>query len=517
VPFEELTISAFHDRVRAGTLTSADLVRWYLERIDAVDVHGPALGAVVTVNPAALDDARALDEQFARTGALSGPLHGVPVLVKDQAETAGLATAFGSGVFAEHVPQRDATVVRRLREAGAVVLAKTAMCDFAAGWFSFSSRSGFTRNPYDLDREPGGSSAGTAAGTAANLGLVGLGEDTGGSIRLPSSFTNLFGLRPTTGLVSRTGFSPLVHFQDTPGPMGRTVADVATLLDVLVGYDPADAYTAVCATNPATGTYATSIAGAEPGAFRIGVLRDAFGTGPETGEVNAVVHAAVAALAGAGTTVVEDVELGDLGGWVAGTSLYTTQSRHDITRFLAARPDAPAHSFDEVHAHGFHPLTDLMDDIAAGPADPEDDPHYLRMRLRQEEFRRRLLVLMAGADVDFLVYPTVQVPPPTRADLEAKRWTALTFPTNTVIASQSSLPAMSVPAGFTAAGLPVGMEVLGKPLAEVDLLRFARAWELLASPRRPPRPAGDGPVPDAPVPDAPVVDVTATDAAELVP
>jgi len=508
VSHEELTISAFHDQVRAGTLTSADLVRWYLERIDAVDVRGPALGAVVTVNPAALDDARALDERFARTGELAGPLHGVPVLVKDQAETAGLATAFGSAVFADHVPREDATVVRKLREAGAVVLAKTAMCDFAAGWFSFSSRSGHTANPYDLDREPGGSSAGTAAGTAANLGLVGLGEDTGGSIRLPASFTNLFGLRPTTGLVSRTGFSPLVHFQDTPGPMGRTVTDVATLLDVLVGYDPADACTAVGAAPPAGG-YAASIAGAEPGGFRIGVLGDAFGTGPETGEVNAVVRAAVATLAGAGTTVVDGVELGDLSGWIAGTSLYTTQSRHDITRFLAARPDAPAHSFDEVHAHGFHPLTDLMDDIAAGPADPGEDPQYLRMRLRQEEFRRRLLVLMADADVDFLVYPTVQVPPPTRADLAAKRWTALTFPTNTVIASQSSLPAMSVPAGFTAGGLPVGMEVLGKPLAEADLLRFARAWEQLASPRRPPR------LPPA----ASVVDVTeaATAASELVP
>lgn len=507
MPFEELTISAFHDQVRAGTLTSAELVRWYLERIDAIDVRGPSLGAVVTVNPAALDDARALDEEFARTGELTGPLHGVPVLVKDQAETAGLATAFGSAVFADHVPTQDATVVRKLREAGAVVLAKTAMCDFAAGWFSFSSRTGHTANPYDLDREPGGSSAGTAAGTAANLGLVGLGEDTGGSVRLPSSFTNLFGLRPTTGLVSRTGFSPLVHFQDTPGPMGRSVTDVATLLDVLVGYDPTDAYTSICAANPAAGGYAASLAGAEPAKFRVAVLSDAFGSGPEAEDVNAVVRAALTTLAGAGTTVVDGVELGDLGGWVAGTSLYTTQSRHDITQFLAARPDAPAHSFDEVHAHGFHPLTDLMDDIAAGPADPGEDPPYLRMRLRQEEFRRRLLVLMADADVDFLVYPTVQVPPPTRADLAAKRWTALTFPTNTVIASQSSLPAMSVPAGFTAGGLPVGLEVLGKPLAETDLLRFARAWELLASPRRRPR-LGDA---------SPVVDVTGTAAAaELV-
>ncbi|NIZ90929.1 amidase [Kineococcus rubinsiae] len=499
MPFEELTISSFHEQLQAGTLTSAELVRWYLHRIETLDANGPALGAVVTVNPAAVADAEALDAEFARTGRLSGPLHGVPVLVKDQAETAGIPTAFGSAVFADFVPARDATAVTRLREAGAVVLAKTAMCDFAAGWFSFSSRSDHTKNPYDLDREPGGSSAGTAAGITANLGLVGLGEDTGGSIRLPSSFTNLVGLRPTTGLVSRTGFSPLVHFQDTPGPMGRTVTDVATLLDVLVGYDPADEFTAVCATTTAPGTYTASLAGADVRGYRVGVLADAFGTDPAAGEVNDVVRAAVDALAAAGVGVVEGVELGDLPGWVAGTSLYTTQSRHDITAFLAARPDAPAHSFDEVHRHGAHPLTDLVDDIAAGPADPFDDPEYLRMRLRQEEFRRRLLVLMADADVDFLVYPTVQVPPPTRADLAARRWTALTFPTNTVIASQSSLPAVSVPAGFTPEGLPVGLEVLGKPLAEVDLLRFARGWELTASPRRPPRlqePAPERPAPE---------------------
>lgn len=155
-------------------------------------------------------------------------------------------------------------MVDRLRKAGAVILGKTAMCDFAAGWFSFSSRTDHTKNPYDLDRETGGSSAGTAAAVTANLCLVGIGEDTGGSIRLPSSFTNLFGLRVTTGLVSRTGFSPLVHFQDTPGPMARNVSDLAAVLDVIVGYDPTDSYTALATSGPEVGDYGEALDASTP-------------------------------------------------------------------------------------------------------------------------------------------------------------------------------------------------------------------------------------------------------------
>ncbi|PRY14643.1 amidase [Kineococcus rhizosphaerae] len=486
-PFAELTITRFHRMLRAGEATSAELTAWYLQRVEDLDRDGPRLGSLVTLNPAALDQARAADDHFSRTGRFLGPLHGVPIVVKDQAETAGIPTAFGCSLFADHVPEQDATVVARLRAAGAVVLGKTAMCDFAAGWFSFSSRTGFTRNPYDLERETGGSSAGTAAAVAADLALVGLGEDTGGSIRLPASFTNLFGLRPTTGLVSRTGFSPLVHFQDTPGPMARTVTDAAVVLDVIAGWDPQDEYTALAAGHEHLGAFAEDLDSTDLASFRVGVLEDAFGTGPESAGTNSVVRAALDRLRAEGTGVVEGLELGDLHEWVTGTSLYTTQSKQDLAAFLAARPGVPATSWDEIVAAGaFHPLTDLVVDIAAGPEDPRHDPEYLPRRLRQEDLRRRLTALMAGAGVDVLVYPTVQVPAPTREELAAKRWTALTFPTNTVLASQSSLPAASVPVGFTDDGLPVGLEVVGPVMSERRLLRFARAWERAVSPRRAP-------------------------------
>ncbi|MEF8891764.1 MAG: amidase, partial [Haloferacaceae archaeon] len=242
----EATIAELHEAMRAGALTSEALVERYLDRIAAYDRDGPALNAVVTVNDGALDRARRLDERFAADG-LVGPLHGIPVLVKDQALTAGVETTFGSEAFADYVPAEDATIVERLKRAGAVVLAKTALPDWAAGFVGYSSAHGQTKNPYALDRDPGGSSAGTGAGVAANLGAVGVGEDTGGSIRVPASCCNLYGLRVTTGLVSRAGLSPLVERQDTPGPMARTVADLALVLDALVGYDPADRATTVAA------------------------------------------------------------------------------------------------------------------------------------------------------------------------------------------------------------------------------------------------------------------------------
>lgn len=494
VSYEELSISSFHRLVETGETTSADLTGWYLDRIAALDSvdnpDGAQLNSVVTVNPAALDEARAIDERFARTGALVGPLHGVPILVKDQGETKGIPTSFGSTVFAEYIPESDATVVDSLRRAGAVILGKTSMCDFAAGWFSFSSRTEHTKNPYALDHETGGSSAGTAAAVTANLCLVGIGEDTGGSIRLPASFTNLFGLRVTTGLISRTGFSPLLHFQDTPGPMARNVSDLAAVLDVIVGYDPTDSYTALATTSVEVGDYSEALDGIDAdtlSGFRVGVLSDAFGVGDDEELTNRVVYAAVDRLRHHGTGVVDDIVLGDLETWVADTSLYTIQSKSDLETFLASRTHRGPTSIREIVDQGdFHPLTDLIADIADGPAHPEEHPEYFKKRMRQEDWRRTLLAMMADAEVDFLVYPTVQVPAPTRTALAAKRWTALDFPTNTVIASQTSLPAISIPVGFTDTGLPVGLEVVGRPLSERALLRFARAWELAEAPRRQP-------------------------------
>ncbi|WP_208012430.1 amidase [Cellulomonas shaoxiangyii] len=488
--FDELTIDAYHRALRDRTTTATALVQWYLDRIEAHDRSGAALNSVVTVNPEALARAAELDAELARTDELSGPLHGVPVLVKDQAETAGLRTTFGSKLFADYVPEQDATLVTRLKEAGAIVLGKTTMCDFAAGWFSSSSMTGHTKNAYDSERDSGGSSAGSGTATSANLCLVAIGEDTGGSIRIPTSFNNVVGMRVTTGLVPRTGFSPLVKFQDTAGPVARTVTDAARLLDVLVGYDPADEYTVAATLAPDAGRYHESLASApELASFRLGVLESAFGSDddPESRPVNVVLRGALERAADAGATVRRGLAIDDLPGWVARTSAYSRVARADITRFLESRPTAPASSFAAVYESGvFHPENDLFHDIATGPEHADDDPAALAARVAQDAFRRAVLRLFAEDDLDVLVYPTVQVVPPTTAQLADGTYTALRFPTNTVIASQTSLPAITVPAGFTAEGLPVGLEVLGRPFSEARLLQVALRLEELFAARRAP-------------------------------
>ena len=480
--FEELTIESLHDGFRAGTITAHQVTQWYLDRI-----ADSGLNAVVTTNPRALDEAAELDRLWAAGGPV-GSLHGVPVLIKDQGETAGIPTSFGSELFADYIPDQDCAVVARLRIAGAVILAKTTMCDFAAGWFSSSSRTGHTSNAYATERDSGGSSAGTGAGVAANLGLVGVGEDTGGSIRIPASFNNLFGLRVTTGLISRTGFSPLVHFQDTPGPMARTVGDLALLLETMVGYDPADPYTVVAATTPRA-PYLSAVTDPEAGSgLRVGVLESGFGSDadPRCAPVNTVVRPAIAELARLGATVVADLHIDNLSAEIAETSVYVKQSRSDITGFLADR-GGPVASFDEIYERkAFHPENDLFHGIMGGPVDVAGDAEYLRLRLNQEHFRRKVLGLFADNALDVLVYPTVQVIPPTHTELAEGLYSALTFPTNTVIGSQSGLPALTMPVGFTTDNLPVGLEVLGSPFSEATLLRLAASWEAAVNPRKAP-------------------------------
>ncbi len=483
---QEATIGSVHRALRSGDLTAAQLIDLYLRRIDAYDRRGPELTTIITINERASEQAADLDRRFRESHRFVGPLHGVPILLKDQIETADVETTFGSMAFKGYQPKRDAPLVTRLREAGAIVLAKTVLPDFATSWWALSSAGGETKNPYALDRDPGGSSSGTGAAVAANLGLVGVGEDTGGSIRVPSSFCNVVGVRVTTGLISRTGMSPLVACQDTAGPMTRTVADAARLLDVMVGYDPADPYTAsaVGREGYSHGLLEDALAGA-----RIGIVREAFGSDddPEMSSTNRAIDRALIEIAAAGAEIVDDVRVPDLMDFIVKTSLYIVESRHDFNAFIAERPDAPVRSFDELYeTKQYHPGLDLMEAIAGGPSDPEEDPAYFRGLAARQDFRRTILNVMAEHSLDAIAYPDVQLPAPLKSDVRAGRWTTLTFPTNTLIASQSDLPAVSVPAGVTEAGLPVGLQLVGRPYDEAKLLGYAFAFEVARGPRIPP-------------------------------
>jgi len=485
---EEATISDVHAAYQSRTLTAKELVAAYLERIEKIDKSGPTLNSIISVNPKALDAATALDTEYARSGKLAGPLHGIPVVVKDQVETKDVMTTFGSIAEDGYIPQDDAFAIKKLKSAGAIILAKTAMPDFATSWFAFCSKSGETKNPYVLARDPGGSSGGTAAAVSANLGLVGIGEDTGGSIRLPSSFTNLVGVRVTPGLISRNGMSPLVVFQDTAGPMARTVKDAAILLDSLIGYDPTDEYTVAALIADQKRSYVDSMDPDSLKGTRLGVVRNVFGSNdnPEAAAVNRVVEEALAAARSAGATLV-DIEIPNVIDHIVETSLYLTHSRYDINRFLAARSNMPTRSLEEIKKKGkFDPTLDLLIDIFNGPEKPEDDPDYYRKLAARDRFQRLVLGIVGKNKLDAIVFPSVQVLPPTKDDVRAGKHKCLEFPTNTLIASQTWMPSICVPAGFSDKGIPVGLEIVVLPYHETDLFRFGAGFEATTRARRAP-------------------------------
>lgn len=478
-PIEELTIAQVHSAFLSGEFTAEDLLSAYLDRIELIDRSGPELNSLIAISQTALEEARRLDRELSETGRLAGPLHGVPIVVKDQIETAGLPTTFGSIASGGYQPEQDATAITKLREAGAIILGKTTLPDFATSWFSTSSRSGVTKNPYDLARDPGGSSSGTAAAVAANLSLVGIGEDTGGSIRLPASFCGLVGLRVTPGLISRAGMSSLVKPQDTAGPMTRTVEDAVRLLDVMVGYDERDDYTAAAVIAGHEKPYADALQDATLTGKRIGILRQAFGdaSDPDGAQVNTTIEAALSALRDAGAELI-DITIDNLDDQVGFTSLYTTRSQSDMNEFVASRPAAGIPSMRHlIDTKQYHEKLDLLEAIVAGPDQPTDDPHYVERLLAQTAFQRQVIGIIARNRLDAIAFPDAKLPAPTREDIFADRWTCLTYPTNTVIASQLLFPAVTVPAGQTPDGLPVGLEFMAVPYSERSLLALAAASE----------------------------------------
>lgn len=485
----EATVDEIHDAMRDGEVTSQELVERYLERIDAYDQRGPELNSIVTINENAVERAAELDESF-ETDGLVGPLHGIPVLVKDQAETAGVRTTFGSEACADYVPDTDATIVSKLKNAGGIVLAKTNLPDWAAAYFGYSSANGQTKNPYDLDRDPGGSSAGTGSSVAANLGTIGIGEDTGGSIRVPSANCNLFGIRVTTGLISRTGLSPIVPRQDTAGPMARTVTDMTYLLDVLVGYDPADSWTgATIQTNVNSYTDYLNEDGLDD--VRIGVLREAFGSAdnPRATPVNESVETALDAMADAGAELIDPVTVSDLQEQIEETTVYTYYGALSLNEFLAERESISYDSVREIYDAGaYHEDLELLEAIAELTAEPEEVLDFWRSSLGQESFRRDVLNTFAADDLDAIAFPDVQVIPPRMSDL-SNRYTTANYPTNTPIGAQTQCPAISVPGEMTDEGLPVGIELLGKPYHEHQLIEMAYAYEQRMNSRQPPETA----------------------------
>ena len=470
----EASIPQLQAALATGTVTSRQLVLAYLARIAAYDSQGPALNSIVTLNPAALAQADALDKERASKGP-RGPLHGIPVLVKDNFDTKDMPTSGGALALATLQPAQDAHQVARLRSAGAIILGKTAMHELAAGTTTISSLTGQSRNPYDLLRSPGGSSGGTGASIAASFAAAGMGSDTCGSIRIPAAYQNLWGLRTTRGLASRTGVIPLSDTQDVAGPLARSVADLAIMLDATVGEDATDAVTKGAGAHVPK-SYADAL---QPGALkgaRIGVLRSLFTILPEDGDGKLVYDRAITAMRGAGAEVIE-VAIPGLDEMLT-ESGSTYEFVDDLRRYLAAHPGAPVASLDEIVKAGLHhdQLDKRLRDPLAGP--DRNSPGYQVMLAKRTVARAATDALLAKERLDALLYPTALGRPPVVG--------AENIYSNCRLSVVTGLPALAIPAGFTPRGLPVGLELLGAAFAEPRLLALGHGWEQLAKPRQPP-------------------------------
>ncbi|WP_152191705.1 amidase family protein [Georgenia satyanarayanai] len=468
----------------SGATTSVALVGRYLERIsmydDAYDDQ-PGLSSVITVNENALAEAAALDAERA-AGRVRGPLHGVPVVVKDNYDTGDMPTSNGSVALADFQPPDDATQVERLRAAGAIVVAKTNLHEFAAGITSISSLGGQTRNPYDQTRNPGGSSGGTGASVAASFATAGLGSDTCGSIRIPAAQNNLVGLRPTMGLLSRDGIAPMSDTQDVGGPIAKTVEDVAIFLDATVGYDPKDPVTAR-SEGLLPESYLDSLAPDALEGRTIGLLvnPEYLGVTPAEEPTSALVRAAAADLEDQGATVVEVEMPQEYVDAIAQSGVIGDEFKRDLNTYLAqdgarwpqglAALTAPADvlTLSDIIASGDVTPTVLtsLERFDAAPEMPS--PEYLERLEKQELAREILTSTFEEGGIDALAYPTIrQVAQPVGESQPG---------TNCASSAQTGFPSLTVPAGFTDAGLPVGLELMGLPFSEPELLAMAFDYE----------------------------------------
>ncbi len=486
----ELTIDGVHAAFRSGALTCRQLVATYLARIEAYNKTGPALNTIQILNPRALQDAERLDAAFKASGPV-GALHCVPMLIKDQVDTSDLQTTYGSAVFSNFVPPQDATVVTKLKNAGAVIIGKTTMGEFASGYFG--SAAGAVRNAYDPTRNASGSSGGSGSGVAANFGLAGIAEDTGGSTRGPAAVNNLVGLRPTLPLVRRGGLFPARPTTDTLGPVARTVRDAALIFDAIVGYDPKDPITAQ-AVGHVPATYTASLRSDGLKGARIGIIRQPMDARTDVHSddyrrVRAVIDKAIADLRSLGAEIVDPVTIPDVIGRVTqGYDGNVFETEEAINAFLAARPNTPVKTLREILLSGkVAPARARTLITSLGRS--TDDPGYVQVRRVSDQTRQIVFTLMADHRLDALAYATFDQTPGriphdvmTRTVVEDSRG----FGNNRFLSPIIGFPALTVPAGFTSDGLPVGLELMARPYAEPTLFRFAYAYEQLTRHRRPP-------------------------------
>ncbi len=488
-PFEvvEATMEDIHQAYTARQLTARQLVQLYLDRIEAYDKQGPGINAIISINSAALPEADRLDAAFETSGFV-GPLHGIPVILKDQMNAAGMRTTLGSILFEDYYPDGDAFVIEQLRAAGAIILGKATLGELGGG-DTHGSLFGSTRNPYGLDRTAGGSSGGSGAGVAANFATVAVGQEGFASVRRPSTWNSIVGMRPTAGLVSRTGvFDGWPQLNGSLGPMARTVTDLAKLLDAMVGYDPEDPVTAR-GVGQVPDSYTEFLDREGLRGARIGVLRESMGRDSEPGsedfaKITPIFNRAIGELQAAGAEVVDPIVIPELQESLAVQASNSTEITAEAFRlFFGKSADPPFASLEEMTQSADFPrvfryarnrLTAFTDAETHG-----------RSVVAREKLMTNFLKVMADNELDAIVYKAVEHQPtlienginPPYVNTKGVPYlnTFLVF-----------VPAIVVPAGFTADDLPAGITFMGRPYDEGTMIRLAYAYEQATNHRKPP-------------------------------
>jgi amidase len=497
---QEASISSINEAYNNGVINAQKLVQLYLNRITAYDLPtGLNLNSVISLNPNALAEAAALDIERAATGARS-LLHGIPIFLKDNIDAFGLPTTGGSVALRGSVPTDDAFVVKQLRDAGAIILGKTNLDEWAHGGApggGYSSIAGQTLNPYNFNRGPAGSTAGTGAAISANFAVFGLGSDTGGSIRGPVAANGLVGIKPTHGLASRDGIIPFSLTLDVPGPLARNVTDAAIALGFMTGIDPSDPATAGSAGQFFKDYTPFLTTNALQGA-RIGVARDFFGGNTD---IDATIEASIMTLRSLGAEIVESIAFPSTvlttRAGIYGT-ISDTEFKAQLADYLATLPgttfpktlaDVIAISQSSEVVNSPFPvnpsvLTRLLQAEARGPA-TNANPQYANALAGRATIEALTLALFNDNDLDAIIYPTSPCPAAPRSNIIDPSYVCSPARSATNIANLTGFPDVQVPAGFTTDGLPIALSFFGRAYSESDLLGYAYAFEQTTNVRRP--------------------------------
>jgi len=472
----EGTTKKIHDARREGIITFEEIVQAHLDRISA---YNNILNAVINTNKNAVDRAAELDEVWENDGPIS-PVHGIPVLAKDNINTSNIPTTSGSVLFNNTVPPDDAHIISRLRRHGAIIIAKANLGELSSG--SLSSSGGQTRNPHCLSRDTGGSSSGTGSGIAANFAVLGIGTDTGGSVRHPSGFCSLVGLRPTTGLFSRDGIQPISDTQDTAGPMTRTVTDAAKMADVMSGYDPNDPWTAKIRSN-APDSYTDYLNKDGLAGKRLGVVRQFFGPKTQEGEspekeaqaVTNLINKRIEDIEDIGAEIIDPIEIPNIETILEEAGVSAFEFNREFNAYLNELGDtAPVDSPQEILESGtVEGYVRLEEYIEEGDIPPEENKEYLQAFKLRKELQEIVLGVLESNNLDALVYPMA-----SRITSHIEEDRLYRTSSNAKTAAYAGLPALTVPAGYDDVWeTPVGIEFLSGMYEEPKLFEMGYAFE----------------------------------------